>query len=213
MGVFGELNAAIARSAKTPDSRGDGRMDRGGSWAAWVAMAEWLAGPSQPAWLRWPRQRAPAPEDSIAAGSARHVEGQPGIRWYREAHNSVQPVVRTNFADTAFWMAALTTVPDGTAEVEFPLPDSLTTWKVKSWAMGPGTKVGQAESEIVTTKDLLVRLQAPRFFVEKDEVVLSANVHNKLKNKKTVQVVLELDGSVLRATGRVGPDRRDCGRV
>ena len=67
--------------------------------------------------------------------------------------------------------------------------------------MGLGTKVGQAETEIVTTKDLLVRLQAPRFFVEKDEVVLSANVHNKLKKKKAVQVVLELDGSVLQPLG------------
>src|SRR6185312_169263 len=83
------------------------------------------------------------------------------------------------------------------AEVEFPLPESLTTWKVKTWTMGPGTRVGQGESEIITTKDLLVRLQAPRFFVEKDEVVLSANVHNKLKTKKAVQVVLEFEGSVL----------------
>ena len=41
--------------------------------------------------------------------------------------------------------------------------------------MGLGTKVGQADSEIITTKDLLVRLQSPRFFVEKDEVVLSAD--------------------------------------
>ena len=94
------------------------------------------------------------------------------------------PSIRTNFADTAFWAAALTTAADGTAEVEFPLPESLTTWKVKTWTMGLGTKVGQAESEIVTTKDLLVRLQAPRFFVEKDEVVLSANVHNKLKTQE-----------------------------
>ena len=113
----------------------------------------------------------------------------------------IQPVIRTNFADTAFWAAALTTDADGTAQVDFTLPESLTTWKVKSWAMGKGTKVGQSESEIVTTKDLLVRLQAPRFFVEKDEVVLSANVHNKLKSQKTVQVVLELDGSVLEPLG------------
>ena len=109
----------------------------------------------------------------------------------------VQPVVRTNFADTAYWAAALTTAADGTAEVEFPLPESLTTWKVKTWTMGPGTRVGQGETEIITTKDLLVRLQAPRFFVQKDEVVLSANVHNKLKTKKSVQVVLEFEGSVL----------------
>lgn len=108
-----------------------------------------------------------------------------------------QPVVRTNFADTAFWAPALTTAADGTAEVEFMLPESLTTWKIKSWSMGQGTQVGQADSEIITSKELLVRVQAPRFFVEKDEVVLSANVHNKLKTKKAVQVVLEFDGSVL----------------
>jgi uncharacterized protein YfaS (alpha-2-macroglobulin family) len=114
-----------------------------------------------------------------------------------EAAPSVQPVVRTNFADTAYWAAALTTAADGTAEVEVPLPESLTTWKVKTWTLGPGTRVGQGEAEIITTKDLLVRLQAPRFFVQKDEVVLSANVHNKLKTRKSVQAVLEFEGSVL----------------
>ncbi len=117
------------------------------------------------------------------------------------AGSPVQPTIRTNFADTAFWAAALAPGADGTAFVEFPLPDSLTTWKVKSWTLGLGTKVGQGESEIVTTKDLLVRLQAPRFFVEKDEVVLSAIVHNKLKTAKSVQVVLEMEGSVLEPLG------------
>ena len=69
------------------------------------------------------------------------------------------------------------------------MPENLTGWKVKVWAMGHGTKVGQGEAEVVTKKDLLVRLQAPRFFVQKDEVVLSANVHNYLKTEKKVDVV------------------------
>ena len=120
---------------------------------------------------------------------------------------AVQPTIRTNFTDTAFWAAALQTAPDGTAQIDLPLPDSLTTWKIKSWTLGLGTKVGQAESEIVTSKDLLVRLQAPRFFVEKDEVVLSANVHNKLKTAKSVQVVLELEGSVLQPLGAMLANR------
>ena len=52
-----------------------------------------------------------------------------------------------------------------------------------------------------------MRLQAPRFFVEKDEVVLSANVHNYLKNKKQVQVALELEGNCLARRPRGGdPD-------
>ena len=38
-------------------------------------------------------------------------------------------------------------------------------------------------------------MQAPRFFVEKDEVVLSANIHNYLDTEaKSIQAVLELDG-------------------
>src|SRR5207302_7124233 len=99
--------------------------------------------------------------------------------------------------DTAFWSASLTTDRDGLAEVSLTMPENLTGWKVRTWAMGHGTRVGQGEAEIVTKKDLLVRLQAPRFFVQKDEVVLSANVHNYLKTAKNVEVSLELDGHTL----------------
>src|SRR5205807_3685147 len=102
-----------------------------------------------------------------------------------------------NFADTALWVAALPTNGDGVAEVALTMPENLTGWKVKVWAMGHGTKVGEGEAVVTTKKDLLVRLQAPRFFVQKDEVVLSANVHNYLKSGKDVAVVLELGGNVL----------------
>jgi uncharacterized protein YfaS (alpha-2-macroglobulin family) len=109
----------------------------------------------------------------------------------------VQPTVRTKFADTALWVGALTTGADGTARVPLDMPENLTTWRVKSWAMGLGTRVGEGSCDVVTRKDLIVRLQAPRFFVEKDEVVLSANVHNYLKNEKLVRVSLELAGGQL----------------
>ncbi len=104
----------------------------------------------------------------------------------------VQPNVRSNFADTALWVGSLATNEQGEAEVSLSMPENLTTWKVKVWGLGQGTKVGQGEAEVITRKDLIVRLQAPRFFIEKDEVVLSANVQNDLKTKKQVQVALEL---------------------
>jgi uncharacterized protein YfaS (alpha-2-macroglobulin family) len=63
--------------------------------------------------------------------------------------------------------------------------------------MGGGARCGEGTAEVVTAKNLLVRLQAPRFFVQKDEVVLSANVHNYLKIKKAVNVGLELEGGTL----------------
>ena len=109
----------------------------------------------------------------------------------------VQPTVRTQFADTALWVAALTTGKDGTAEVELTMPENLTTWKTRVWAMGDGTRCGEGTAEVVTKKNLIIRLQAPRFFVQKDEVVLSANIHNYLDTKKKVRAVLELDGPCL----------------
>ena len=111
--------------------------------------------------------------------------------------NLVEPSVRSNFADTAFWAAAISTDENGHAQVTFDMPESLTGWKVRVWGMGHGTRVGEGTAEVVTAKDLLVRLQAPRFFVEKDEVVLSANVHNYLDTEKEVRVVLELEGGTL----------------
>ncbi len=104
----------------------------------------------------------------------------------------VQPTVRSKFADTALWVGSLTTDKNGEAEVALDMPENLTTWRIKVWAMGGGTKVGQGQADVVTRKDLIVRLQAPRFFVQTDEVVLSAVVHNYLKTRKQITVQLEL---------------------
>ena len=112
----------------------------------------------------------------------------------------VEPTVRTNFADTAYWSAAVQPNDDGIAKVSFDLPDDLTTWKVRTWSIGKDTRVGEAETEFVTRKNVIIRMQAPRFFTERDEVILSANVHNYLDAATTVRVELQLDGEELVAT-------------
>ena len=96
--------------------------------------------------------------------------------------------------------ALYATDESGTAQVRAcTMPDSLTTSRMRPWSFGHGSRVGAGAAEIITRKDLLVRLQAPRFFVEKDEVVLSAIVHNYLKSAKRISVGLELDGKYLAA--------------
>ncbi|NCF85414.1 MAG: hypothetical protein GWQ08_07760 [Verrucomicrobiaceae bacterium] len=109
----------------------------------------------------------------------------------------VEPTARSNFADTAYWSATLVTDADGRVDLDIPMPENLTTWKIKSWSMGHGTIVGQGETEVITSKDLLFRMQAPRFFTERDEFVLSANVHNYLDAAKPVTVSIELGGETL----------------
>lgn len=129
----------------------------------------------------------PAMAEAKLAAAEAPMAGVPG-----EAAATPQPAVRSNFADTALWVGALATDAKGEARVELTMPENLTTWKTKVWAMGDGCRVGEGAAEPVTTKNLIVRLQAPRFFVQKDEVVLSANVHNFLKTKKKVTVSLQL---------------------
>jgi hypothetical protein len=108
-----------------------------------------------------------------------------------------ETTVRTNFADTAYWNGLITTNDKGEASVTFKMPENLTDWKIRTWGLGNGTRVGENSTSVKTSKNLLVRLQAPRFFTETDEVVLSANVHNYLATEKTARVELVLDGGCL----------------
>ena len=50
--------------------------------------------------------------------------------------------------------------------------------------MGPGTRSARARPRSSRRRTCIVRLQAPRSSSQKDEVVLSANVHNYLKAEK-----------------------------
>jgi uncharacterized protein YfaS (alpha-2-macroglobulin family) len=137
-----------------------------------------------------PMMKTAAATDYFAdAGGAGGAPGQ----------QMAQPAVRQNFADTALWVGSLETNAEGLAEVELDMPENLTAWKINVWGMGRGTRVGEGSAEVVTRKNVIVRLQAPRFFVERDEVVLSANVHNYLKTAKQVRVKLELEGDSLEA--------------
>jgi uncharacterized protein YfaS (alpha-2-macroglobulin family) len=94
------------------------------------------------------------------------------------------------------WSGSIQTDADGRAEIPLEFPDNLTTWKARVWHLGKGTTVGEGSTEIITSKELLVRLQAPRFLVERDEAVFSAVVHNDHDAPKTVKVSFELEGGI-----------------
>lgn len=194
LGIFGELVVeedavvSLRRSGSDTWHFNRGRMRKGDAMGGMGGMPM-----AAPAAARFGMEMS---KSQIADTS-----GAPGEDKAASTPPMAETTVRKNFADTAYWTAALTTNSDGLAEAVFNLPESLTTWKMRVWAMGPGTRVGQGEAEVVTKKNLLVRLQAPRFFVQTDEVVLSANVHNYLKTSKAVEVVLEFDGNTLEPLG------------
>src|SRR5207244_1991613 len=103
----------------------------------------------------------------------------------------VQPKVRKAFRDTAFWAADLVTDKAGHARAKVEFPDSLTTWRATARGITPDTEVGSSTLKMIVRKNLIVRLAVPRFFVQGDEVVISALVHNYLQEGKTARVSLD----------------------
>ena len=104
---------------------------------------------------------------------------------------------RTKFLDTAFWSPAVVTDAQGNASVEVTLPDNLTRWRAATVGNTREAQVGTAETNITVKKDLLVRLEAPRYFVERDSMTVSGIVQNSTDSPQTVTVNLNLGGESL----------------
>ncbi|GAB4450108.1 MAG: alpha-2-macroglobulin family protein [Anaerolineales bacterium] len=105
--------------------------------------------------------------------------------------------IRQDFPDTAYWNPSLITNAEGRGQVTLTLPDSLTTWQVDVRGLTMDTKVGQAQTQIVSTKPLLIRPVTPRFLVSGDHVLMAAVVNNNTPNRLNVSVSLQSEGFTL----------------
>ncbi len=99
---------------------------------------------------------------------------------------------RKEFADTAFFKPHILTASDGKGSFTFKVPEQLTSWKVKAFAFTKDAKEGTAIEEAVTRKDLMVRVDIPRFFREKDKGTITAFVHNEGKVPLEGQLKIEV---------------------
>ena len=121
---------------------------------------------------------------------------------FKNEGNLVQPTIRKNFKDTAYWQADVVTGADGRATVKVDLPDNLTTWRATARAVTADTKVGATKYKVVARKDVIMRLETPRFVTQGDTVTLSGIVHNYLNADKATQISLEVQGAQLQNSGK-----------
>jgi uncharacterized protein YfaS (alpha-2-macroglobulin family) len=99
--------------------------------------------------------------------------------------------IRKEFADTAFFYPHIVTGKSGEAVFDFTAPEQLTSWRIKAIAFTPDVQYGTLESEAVTKKDLMVRLDLPRYFREKDKGTITAMVHNE--SEQVMSGVLDIN--------------------
>ncbi len=109
---------------------------------------------------------------------------------FKGARN-VQPQVRKDFRETAFWQSDVLTGPSGRASVKFTWPDSLTEWRITAYAVTRGARVGQSIARVITRKNLILELALPRFAVQGDQWTSYSIVHNYLPQAVPVQATLK----------------------
>ncbi|MCX8010776.1 MAG: MG2 domain-containing protein [Ignavibacteria bacterium] len=118
--------------------------------------------------------------------------------------------VRSDFKDAILWEPTIVTDKDGKAKVSIKFPDNLTTWRTTVKAVTHDTKVGQSNSKVITRKDLIVRMETPRFLREKDEITISTIVHNYLSTEKLTKVSLKVKNARIK-NSFVNSEKSDFG--
>ncbi len=116
--------------------------------------------------------------------------------------NLQQPTLRKNFKDAIYWNPSLKTDENGIAYANIQLPDNLTTWRTFAKVITADTEVGQTMAKVVVKKNLLVRLETPRFLKVGDELLAATTIHNYLPRDENVTVRLKANGLVVEGSER-----------
>ncbi len=137
---------------------------------------------------------APAMKRSLSDSLAESKEKTRGGKDAPGESGLAQITVRSDFRNTILWNPSLQTDEKGHAQVDFVYPDSLTSWKASARVATTGAVFGNTSAETKTSKALVCRLQAPRFFTEKDASLLSAVVNNNSDKVLSVKVTFQVEG-------------------
>lgn len=123
------------------------------------------------------------------------------MRYLGGANKGLLAEVRRDFRDTALWLPNLYTDENGEAEASFKYPDNLTYWRLTARAHTQDTEVAAMRGETRVSKELVARLNLPRFFTEKDRLHLPASVNNLTdRNLPSIQSRMTVTGGAALAS-------------
>jgi hypothetical protein len=108
--------------------------------------------------------------------------------------DSVSP--RKNLNETAFFFPHLISDGSGKVTIQFTMPEALTKWRFLSFAHDEQLRSGSLFDSVVTTKDLMVQPNPPRFLREGDELEFSVKLTNQSPAPQSGTVALHLSDAI-----------------
>ena len=94
-------------------------------------------------------------------------------------------------ADTLLWLPNAVTDENGTLQVEFPVADSITTWRVSALATAQDGRLGSATSDLRVYQDFFIAVDLPPALTVGDQISVPVAIYNYLPEPQTLQLEVE----------------------
>ena len=122
------------------------------------------------------------------AAEAPAQEAMADVTTATQGNQSQPPRLRQFFPETLFWLPELTTDANGHAQVQVPIADSITTWRISVLASDQDGNIGSAEVGMKVFQDFFVEPDLPRFLTVGDEVAVPVSIFNYLETTQEINL-------------------------
>ncbi|MGC9393673.1 MAG: MG2 domain-containing protein [Anaerolineae bacterium] len=125
----------------------------------------------------WAENEAPMEKSESAIGGAQ-TPGEP-------------PRLRQYFPETMLWLPDEATDANGALHLEFPVADSITTWRVTALASSQDGRLGSATGGLRVFQDFFIDLDLPGSLTVGDEIAVPVGVFNYLPEAQSVRLEVQ----------------------
>ena len=106
---------------------------------------------------------------------------------------------RKDFRPVAYWNAGLRTDAAGRCEIEFKLPDSMTSYRIYAVALDRGTAFNSKDRQLKVSREFYVEPALPRFMTAGDKATFPVALSNKGSQSGQAEITV-VEASNLTAT-------------
>jgi hypothetical protein len=103
------------------------------------------------------------------------------------------PRLRQYFPETLFWAPEVLTNEDGFVNLDIPMADSITTWRLTALASSQDGRLGFTTRGIRVFQDFFVDIDLPVSLTQGDEISIPVGVFNYLPEAQEVRLVAEAE--------------------
>lgn len=104
---------------------------------------------------------------------------------------SETPYLRQYFPETLYSNPAIITGPDGSAELNLKVADSITSWRLTGLASSANGRLGSATAAFRVFQEFFVDLDLPPTLTRGDEVSIPVAIYNYLGEAQDIRLVLQ----------------------